>query len=455
MHTFIKRKFPNLLSDKKFSEILTGSVWALGARVIATGLGLTISVVVARFYGADMIGIIAMIQAFMMFATIITVMGTNTSILRLIPEHVSKYSVTSAFKVYRKTQYFVVALSLLASVGLYFLSDFIAGKIFGKPHLSFYFLLATWVVVFRSLIDLNSQAVRGLRMVKLYSVMQVLPGISILVSFIILTLLQVGRNCPVYAYMTGWVVTAIMGFWIMDFVFRQRMSANDVVHFMSLREILIVSAPMLMTTSMQFVIGQTGVVLLAIFRSDAEVGYYSVAVRLATLTSFVLQAINTIAAPKFAELYHKGALDELFHVAKKSSRLIFWTTTPILLVVLTFGVPILGGIFGREFTVAYPALVLLALGQFVNCISGSCGYFMNMTGHQIAFRNVMLIAATLNAGLSIILIPDFGIIGASVAGMLSLCFWNIYLIFYIKAKFGRSIIYLPNCILKRFGKWRS
>ena len=33
---FVRKKIHNLVSDKKFSEILRGSVWALGAKVLAT-----------------------------------------------------------------------------------------------------------------------------------------------------------------------------------------------------------------------------------------------------------------------------------------------------------------------------------------------------------------------------------------------------------------------------------
>ena len=51
MLSFIRKKIHNLISDKKFSEILRGSVWALGAKVLATGLGLITTVIIARFYG--------------------------------------------------------------------------------------------------------------------------------------------------------------------------------------------------------------------------------------------------------------------------------------------------------------------------------------------------------------------------------------------------------------------
>jgi O-antigen/teichoic acid export membrane protein len=39
---------------------------------------------------------------------------------------------------------------------------------------------------------------------------------------------------------------------------------------------------MLMTAAMSFIIGQTGVIMLGMSRSEAEVGYYAIAVKLAT-----------------------------------------------------------------------------------------------------------------------------------------------------------------------------
>jgi len=108
MISFIKRKIHNLISDKKFSEILRGSVWALGAKVLAALLGMVTYIIIARWYGADVLGIVAVLQSFLMLATIFIVLGTNTSILRLIPEHLAKYSPSSAFRVYRKTQYLVL-----------------------------------------------------------------------------------------------------------------------------------------------------------------------------------------------------------------------------------------------------------------------------------------------------------------------------------------------------------
>jgi O-antigen/teichoic acid export membrane protein len=443
MIQIIKREIHNLVTDQKFSEILTGSAWTLLARVIAMTLSLTFSVIVARFYGAEVVGIVAVTNSFLMLATIFTVLGTSTSILRLIPEHLAKYSPTSAFKVYRKTQYMVIGVSLVTSALFFFSANLIADKVFSKPHLAYYFALSSVFIVFQSMMELNTQAVRGLKLIRVFAVMQFLPQTISLVFLIVIGLFWSSLDVPIYAVLFGLAITGIVGWIIMEFTFKKRMLPGDIVQAISRRTILSISLPMLMTATMTFIIGQTGVIMLGIFRSEAEVGYYAIAVKLATLTTFVLGAVNSMAGPKFSELFHLNKLDELFHIAKKSAKLIFFLTTPILIGFIVFGKPILSLFFGNKFVVVYPALVLLATGQFVNSISGPSGLFMDMTGNQKILRNITIVAASANILLSLKLIPDYGLIGAAISAMISISFVNITTLIYMKIKFGKTTGYFP------------
>jgi O-antigen/teichoic acid export membrane protein len=441
MIAFVKRKFHNLVSDQKFSEILTGSAYALIARVVATLLEMIISIIIARFYGAEAMGIVAVLNSFLLLATIFTVLGTTTSLLRLIPEHMVKYSTRSAFGVYRKTQLLVLGVSLVSGALFFWGSGLISDKVFSKPHLSFYFALAAVFVVFKSLMLLTTQAVRGLRLIRAFAFMQALPHLSDLVLLVLLTLFFYTRDNPVYAYLSSLAVTGIVGGAIMEVAFRRRIKPNDPVEPLPTATILSISLPMLMSMTMNFAVLQAGVIMLGMLRTEAEVGYYAVAAKLANVTGFVLSAINSMAGPRFSELFYSGKMDELFHVAKKSSKLIFWTTAPILLALILFGKPVLSLLFGKEFTVAYAALVFLTIGQFINSISGSTAMFMNMTGHQESLTKIFMGAAMLNIIVNLLLIPPLGIIGSAVAGMGSLAFWNICVLVFIKQKYGRTIGY--------------
>lgn len=443
MKSVFETKISNFFSDERFSEILTGSVWSFLARVFSVALTFIITVMVTRVYGAESMGNFALVQSVMMFLSVISLMGTNVSVLRLIPEHISKYSVTSSFKIYRKIVVIVAISSLIVGGILEIISDVISDNLFRDSFCKLYFTLISFFLVCKTLMDFNIQAMRGLCLIKTFALMQLLHSVIMLLALIVFTIFDGGDNNPIYAQMVSWAVMAFASTWILHFAFVKRVRKTDVVQSMSFSGILSVSVPMLTTTLMVFIIGQTGIILLGIYRVEAEVGCYAVVVKLATLTTFILQAINTIIAPKFSELYHQENFEELFYVARKSTRMIFWATVPLLLILVMFGRPILGGIFGYEFIGSYHALVLLVLGQFVNSISGSTGNFMNMTGNQKVFRNIMMLTAFINVGISFVLIPSYGINGAAFASMVCLVFWNVCALVYINSKFGRSIGYFP------------
>jgi len=439
----IAKRIVNFGENKDFSEILTGSVWALIGRALATGAGLLATVIIARLYGANIMGIVTVLNSFLMLVTIVTVLGTNTSILRLVPEHLVKYSPTSAFKLYRKIQKMVILVSVLSAALVFMGSDLIADKCFSKPHLSFYFALAAISIVFKSMMLLNTQAVRGLKLTKMFAIMLFLPQAVNVILLLLLGPLFSTTDIPIYALLGSFAITGIVGWAVVEFAFKSKRHPADRVSIAPARRILSISLPMLMTGAMSFFMGQIGVLVLGMYKSDAEVGCYGVAVRLATFTSFMLSAISTVAAPKFSELFHSGDVDKLLYVAKKSAKLIFWTTTPILVVLILVGRPILRTFFGEEFASAYYALTILAVGQFVNSISGSTGFFMNMTSNHSVYQFIMLTATLINIGLTFLLIPSLGMNGAALAAMVSTSWWNIVTLIYIKLKFGKTTGYFP------------
>ncbi|NTV12460.1 MAG: oligosaccharide flippase family protein [Desulfobulbaceae bacterium] len=437
------RKLQALTADEKFSEILTGSAWALAGQILASGLGLLLSVSIARIHGAGVMGTVAVINALLTLTTIFTVLGTDTVILRLLPEHLLRYSAASARRVYRQAGWLVSGASLAVGLLLFLASGPLAQQVFRKPQLGYYLALTAPFLLVSSLKTLNTQAVRGLRLLRLYALMLLTPALSNL-----LLLLGLNRFCfspdnPIYSLLAALVCTALLGGLLVQREFRRRLTREDRVQALSARAILSLSLPMLTTSALFFFTAQTGVIILGIFRPEAQVAYYDVAVKLSLLVGFVLTAVNAMAAPRFAELFHADKIDELFYVARKSAKLIFWLTTPILLTLVLLGRPLLQLLFGPEFVQAYPALLLLMAGQFVNAASGSTGFFMNMTGHQNLLRNCTAITALLNIGLSLALIPSFGIAGAAFAAMVGISLLNVLLLLYIKRKYGRSTGYLP------------
>ena len=200
---------------------------------------------------------------------------------------------------------------------------------------------------------------------------------------------------------------------------------------------------MLMSSSLIMIMGWTDTIILGIFRTEQEVGIYSVALRIAAITGGVLFAINSIAAPKFAEFHARGDLESLSKIAKQSTKLIFWTSTPVLMVLFLFPSLVLG-IFGEDFKKGIYALIFLSFGQFVSAVSGSVGYILQMTGRQMLFQKIILSATAFNILLNLILIPPYGINGAAIASMIGIVFWNLTAVAAVKKELGILTLFVPK-----------
>jgi O-antigen/teichoic acid export membrane protein len=199
---------------------------------------------------------------------------------------------------------------------------------------------------------------------------------------------------------------------------------------------------LLLGQSMMLIMGKIDILMLGAIIDQESVGIYNAALKLSMLAYVGLMAINSIAAPKFAELNESGNFEALQSLVQKSTKTIFWITLPVVLIFAFLPSQILS-IFGEEFQIAAYSLIILSVGKMFSAICGSVGTLLQMSGNQKYFQNVLIAAAILNVALNYFLIPDFQLLGAALASLISNVFWNVLMVIYIKKKFGFYTIYLP------------
>ena len=166
-----------------------------------------------------------------------------------------------------------------------------------------------------------------------------------------------------------------------------------------------------------------------------SVAFFSVAQRVAMLTSFVLIAVNIVAAPRFAASAKQGKPEELRATSLLCSRLMIVLATPVLVFMLVFPEFILS-FFGAEYKQASLILQILVIGQFINVVTGSVGFLLNMTGHEKDMRNVVLFSGPLALILGFLLTPIYGATGAAIATAIALASQNLIAVYMVKKRLG-------------------
>jgi len=153
------------------------------------------------------------------------------------------------------------------------------------------------------------------------------------------------------------------------------------------------------------------------------------------LASFVLIAVNLVVAPRFAALHREGDMAGLESLAILSVKLIGVLALPVIGVMLIFPSWLME-LFGEDFASGALLLQILAVGQFINAITGSVGYLLMMSGHERDMRNVTVISGSTALILTWLLTIGFGATGNAVGTAIAVATQNLLAVYFVKKRLG-------------------
>ncbi len=163
---------------------------------------------------------------------------------------------------------------------------------------------------------------------------------------------------------------------------------------------------------------------LGIFAAPEQVGQYGAAARIAIVILFILLAFNSVTPARFARLHARGDMQAISRLARNSSVLMTLVALPLTLLLCGFGDKILAWM-GDDFPPAATALAILAVAQLINVATGSVGYILIMTGHEMQLRRAATLGFVINLVGCLTLIPMWGILGAAIAAAAAIVIENV------------------------------
>ncbi len=423
--------------DKNFIEILKNSLSAFLIRVCGIVLSYFFIFLISRGYGAEVLGIYSLSLTLLQIFSVLGKSGIDTALMKFVSEFSSQGNWKAVYKITNMGMKIVLPFSILVSLLVFLFSYQIAENVFNKVYLAKYFRIISLGIVPNILLIVNSQKIRGLKEIRKFSFIRNM-SIPIFASAILGISMMLGRKetFPIIAYLSAVLLTAILSSYLWSNLLKKKENSPGIEvekkhEKVNYRMLLRLSIPMLLMNSMVLIMGWTDTIMLGIFRTTSEVGYYRVPLRLAAITSTALLAINAILGPKIAELWKQKKNVEFQKIVQQSTMMIFWSSLPLILLLGFFRSGVLG-IFGPDFKTGSVALVLLLIGQFFNSVVGSTGLILLMTGRQFLLQYIVIFGTIINLVLNFFLIPRYGIPGAAFASMLSMIFINLVPFFLIK-----------------------
>lgn len=414
------------------NEILQKSSVSLFLKISGSFLGYVFLLLVTRNVGASSWGVFVLFLSILNISSIFARLGLDMLNLKLVSA--SNYIFDQIKSIYFSSLRLVLFFSFIVSGILYVTSQNISTFIFNNPSFSFIVRWISFILPLFSLICVNENLFRGLKMIKEFAFFQRTSKMLFSVIFFLM-LYFVFELIDSQVAIISYVLALLVIFLVSTVIILKTIRSGNFLGFVKSKKMLKQSIPMMMSSSVLLLMSWTDSLMIGSFIGEHEVGIYNVAVRVALLTSFTINAVNSISAPKISESYNNDKMLEFKNIVNQTTKTIFYSTIPIIIIILVFPEFILN-FFGKDFVIARSSLLILVFSQVINAISGSVGVILNMTGKEKIFRNILFLALFINITMNLLLIPIYGIEGAAIASASSLIFWNLSSVFYVYREYG-------------------
>lgn len=413
--------------------LIKNSLKVLLLRASGIVLMFLLSLFLTNSFSAEIVGQYDFVRSFLMILSGASLLGTNQAIIYYSGILTSKKSFGSIKSIYFKMNFLILIACAILYAPLLVIDKEVINQIFNKQGAYELVSLSLQGLVFYSITMLNIDTIRAL---KHTLISEGFRNIFRYTPFFIFSIILYIIDSPEYLvlwFIYSFVVIFVISTAVVYFFLFNKNFPKSAAHNFSSTEILRASYPMALSAISYFLMQSTDVLFISAYDTFESAAYYSIAVKLAAVTALALISVNIVIAPKIASIYNDKNFYQLKLILKKATRMNVVISLPIIIILLFFSEYVLST-FGSNYILAKNALWILLIAQFFNSITGPSALYLNMTGRQKKLNVILVISLLINVVLNIILVPDFGMLGAAISTTTSFVISKILasaLVFYL------------------------
>lgn len=413
-------------------EILRGSFISLLAKVASAGITVIFTLVITRLLPSDEAGTFLFYLTIVLVSSNLSRLGVDKNIVKSLSgtEFGDKENEDNKYSTYLFSHIIpIFIISLIASI-LLFISTPILNSIFPDFNIN-QVSLGFFAIPFYSLCLLiaNFYQVKSKAYIFILA-LNFFQQSSTLLMIGVFWLLgyEISIHVIVLAYFLGCMISAlVLIFYSIKLVKNHRKPTLDLATFVnSIR----LSIPLFIVVIFNLVVNWSTQFILAMFNSPEDLSVYTVCLRLVMLISFILVAVNSVTAPKYARFFKNNDINSVRAVYGFSLKISFAFSLCVTLFYLFSGKYLLAA-FGANYSGAHIYLIIMMVGQILNVMCGSVAYILQMKGDYIKVMKANIFAALTSILISFYLIQYLGLLGATISYSLSIGILNLILLAYV------------------------
>jgi O-antigen/teichoic acid export membrane protein len=176
-------------------------------------------------------------------------------------------------------------------------------------------------------------------------------------------------------------------------------------------------------------------IMIGHYKSDSDVGVYSIAAFIATIIETPLNSLERIANPKIANHLAEKNYSEVKSIYFQSSKYLTLIGAWLMLMICV-NVKDLLLLLPNDYSEGITVTIIMSFGAFINMCSG-VNYPILFNSDKYYFGSIFIaIMLIVTIVLNVILIPIYGIMGAAISAAVATVVYNLlkYLFIYVEFK---------------------
>ncbi|EMA38960.1 oligosaccharide flippase family protein [Halobiforma nitratireducens] len=414
---------------RELSALLSSAAIVMVGGIVGSAAQLAERVVIGRLLSPDAYGEVSVGLALLTVSVTVALAGCTQGVSRFIP----RYDATEDRRgVWISGLLVAMPLSFAIATGMFHFAESIASHLFETAEAVTFVRLLAVALPFVAAFRIAVAGIRGYENTVYRTIARDLldPGLRIgLIAALLLA--GVGIVAAGIAYLLAAVITLLVAHYflarLMPLVGEFRTHVPELLRF---------SAPLVVSTVVSILLTRTDTLMLGYFRTSYEVGMYDAAYPLAGGLLVVLSAFGFLYLPIASRLDAEGERDAVDDIYATTTKWVYVVTFPAFLLLVVFPEDVIALVFGPDYAEAARVLPLLAVGFFLSAAAGRDRETLSALGATtwIAIGNAT--ALVLNIAVNLVLIPQYGFVGASIASVTSLVTLHLIICGFLAAKYG-------------------
>ncbi|WP_157196716.1 flippase [Methanococcoides burtonii] len=320
---------------------------------------------------------------------------------------------------------------------LYLLSPLIAINFFDMPAMEELLKITAICFPFIAIQKVVIGTLNGQRRMQAFALVNITQNVSVAILSIALVLFfKMDVTGAIIGYVAPTILIGILSIYLAKHDIQPSLFISKTV----LKEISWFGFYVVLANSIGLINMQIDSLMVGHFMDETEVGYYAVAIIFMQGVILLPQVVQRVTTPVMAKYYGKNDFESIRKLIKSTMVKTFGGILFISVIIAVFGNYLIITIFTEEFLPAYRPMLILLVGYSICAPIGSVGNTLSSVGKVNIVFKMTALCALMNTMLNLILIPNYGIIGAASATSISqIITLLIHLLFIKKYVFNHKL----------------